>query len=72
MLSTGILATAHLSFRLRAWTDIDNMFKVETAIRFDIDRLFRERKIVIDFPQRDVHLSYTNLLMTTPQTEISE
>lgn len=30
-----------LIFRLRIWTDIDNMFKTETAIRFEIDRLFR-------------------------------
>lgn len=45
-----------LVFRLRAWTDIDNMFKVETAIRFDIDRLFKEKNIVIAFPQRDVHI----------------
>ena len=49
-----------LIFRLRVWTDIDNMFKVETAIRFDIDRLFKERKIVIAFPQRDVHFFQTN------------
>jgi len=45
-----------LLFRLRIWTDIDNMLIVETAIRFDIDRLFKERGIVIAFPQRDVHL----------------
>ena len=58
-----------LIFRLRVWTDIDNMFKVETAIRFDIDRLFKERKIVIAFPQRDVHLFNTN---EAPQTQSSE
>ncbi|MGD1974309.1 MAG: mechanosensitive ion channel, partial [Desulfobacterales bacterium] len=45
-----------LIFRLRIWTDIDNMLKVETAIRFEIDRRFREYNIVIAFPQRDVHL----------------
>jgi len=45
-----------LIFRLRVWTDIDNMLKVDTAIRFDIDRLFKERGIVIAFPQVDVHL----------------
>jgi small-conductance mechanosensitive channel len=50
-----------LIFRLRVWTDIDNMFKVETAIRFDIDRLFKERNIVIAFPQRDVHLFQTDI-----------
>lgn len=58
-----------LIFRLRVWTDIDNMFKVETAIRFDIDRLFKERNIVIAFPQRDVHLFQTN---EAPRTEIPE
>jgi small-conductance mechanosensitive channel len=45
-----------LIFRLRIWTDIDNMLKVETAIRFEIDRLFRERNIEISFPQRDIHI----------------
>ena len=45
-----------LIFRLRIWTDIDNMLKVETEIRFEIDRLFRERDIEISFPQRDLHI----------------
>jgi small-conductance mechanosensitive channel len=36
------------------------MFKVETAIRFEIDRLFKEKGIVIAFPQRDVHLYQAN------------
>jgi len=49
-----------LVFRLRIWTDIDNMLIVETAIRFAIDRLFKERGIVIAFPQRDVHLFAEN------------
>ncbi len=45
-----------LMFRLRIWTDVDNCLNVETDIRFEIDRLFRERRIQIPFPQRDVHL----------------
>jgi small-conductance mechanosensitive channel len=45
-----------LIFRLRLWTDIENMLKVETAVRFEIDRLFRERSIEISFPQRDIHI----------------
>ena len=45
-----------LMFRLRVWTDIDNIFKIETAIRFEIDKRFREKGFVIAFPQRDVHL----------------
>jgi small-conductance mechanosensitive channel len=49
-----------LVFRLRVWTDIDNMLKIETAIRFEIDKRFREKGIVIAFPQRDVHLFTEN------------
>ena len=45
-----------LVFVLRLWTDVDNMLKVGTAIRFEIDRLFRERNIEIAFPQRDIHI----------------
>ncbi len=45
-----------LIFRLRIWTDIDSMLKVETAVRFEIDRLFKERGIEISFPQRDLHI----------------
>jgi potassium-dependent mechanosensitive channel len=45
-----------LIFRLRVWTDIDNMLKVDTAIRFEIDKRFKKQGIVIAFPQRDVHL----------------
>ncbi|MDY6824510.1 MAG: mechanosensitive ion channel [Thermodesulfobacteriota bacterium] len=45
-----------LIFRLRVWTNIAYFYMVETAIRFEIDRLFRERNIVIAFPQRDVHV----------------
>lgn len=45
-----------LIFVLRVWTDVDNMLRVGTAIRFEIDRLFRERGIEIAFPQRDIHI----------------
>jgi small-conductance mechanosensitive channel len=45
-----------LIFVLRVWTDVDSMLAVGTAIRFEIDRVFRERKIEIAFPQRDVHI----------------
>jgi len=45
-----------LMFRLRVWTVIDHMVEVETNIRFEIDRLFRERGITIAFPQRDIHI----------------
>ncbi len=45
-----------LIFRLRVWTLVVHMVEVETAIRFEIDRLFRERDIVIAFPQQDIHI----------------
>lgn len=45
-----------LIFKLRVWTDIDNMLGVETAIRTEIDRCFRDRGIEIAFPQRDLHI----------------
>lgn len=45
-----------LIFVLRVWTDVDNMLKVGTAIRFEIDRVFREHSIEIAFPQRDIHI----------------
>jgi len=45
-----------LIFILRVWTDINNMLVAETDIRFEINRLFNERKIEIPFPQRDLHI----------------
>jgi len=48
-----------LIFKLRFWSDVETFVTVETEIRFEIDRLFREREIMIPFPQRDVHLIQT-------------
>ncbi len=45
-----------LIFKLRVWTLVDHMSRVETQIRFDIERLFRERHIEMPFPQHDVHI----------------
>ena len=45
-----------LDFVLRVWTNVDQMIRVGTEIRFEIDRVFREREITIAFPQLDVHL----------------
>ncbi len=45
-----------LNFILRVWALLDYGLTTETEIRFDIDRLFRERHIEIPFPQRDVHI----------------
>ena len=30
--------------------------RIETDVRLNIDRLFREHEIVIAFPQRDLHI----------------
>ena len=51
-------ADSSLNFRLRVWTDVSNSLSVETHIRYEIDRLFRERNITIPFPQRDINLTY--------------
>ena len=45
-----------LIFRLRLWTTIEHFIAMETDVRFEIDRLFREKNIEIAFPQRDIHI----------------
>jgi small-conductance mechanosensitive channel len=45
-----------LIFVLRVWSTIENFLAMETDVRFEIDRLFRERNIEIAFPQRDIHI----------------
>ncbi len=44
-----------LIFKLRFWVHIDWFLIVETDVRFDIDKVFRENGITIPFPQRDLH-----------------
>ena len=45
-----------LIFKLRVWTLLDYGLSTETEIRFEIDKIFREKHITIAFPQLDVHL----------------
>jgi potassium efflux system protein len=46
-----------LNFELRVWIpDIEKRFQVRSEIHQEIDRRFREAKIEIAFPQRDLHL----------------
>ena len=48
-----------LIFRLVFWADdskIDSFQKCRSDIRFAIDKIFREHKIEISFPQRDLHI----------------
>jgi len=46
-----------LDFELRVWVlDADNRLVVSSELHQEIDRRFREAKIEIAFPQRDLHL----------------
>jgi small-conductance mechanosensitive channel len=46
-----------LDFELRVWVlDVDNRLKTKSELNQEIDRSFREAKIEIAFPQRDLHL----------------
>ena len=48
-----------LNFEVFFWTRVMNVMQLkllESYVRFQIDELFNENKIVIAFPQRDVHL----------------
>jgi potassium efflux system protein len=46
-----------LDFELRVWiANVDNMLVVESDLRHDIDRRFRDKGIEIAFPQRDLHI----------------
>ena len=48
-----------LAFRLYYWASVDrplDLHRINSALRFRIDALFREADITIAFPQRDVHL----------------
>ncbi len=48
-----------LAFRLYVWMKMRRPFdrlRVQSDLRFAVDRLFRVGEIVVSFPQRDVHL----------------
>ena len=46
-----------LNFELRIWVDdLWDRELVLSSLRFEIDGAFRENKIQIPFPQRDLHL----------------
>jgi small-conductance mechanosensitive channel len=46
-----------LDFELRVWiSDVDNRLTTQSELHQEIDRRFREAKIEIAFPQRDLHL----------------
>jgi len=45
-----------LVFLLRFWTRLEYFMAVESDVRFEIDRLFREHNIEMAFPQMDIHV----------------
>jgi potassium-dependent mechanosensitive channel len=45
-----------LIFKLRVWVHIEYLLSVESDIRFEIDKRFREANITIPFPQRDLYI----------------
>jgi len=52
-----------LLFKLYVWTeDLQHRLSLTSDIRFMIDKLFRERNIVIAFPQRDLHLKTSDVV----------
>lgn len=55
------LGESSLDFILRVWTNVDLMLLVDTEVRFEIYRMFKERGITIAFPQLDIHLDHRTL-----------
>lgn len=50
-------ADSSLNFELRCWTsDYSSWVEIRSDIRVAIDKAFKEKKIEIPFPQRDLHL----------------
>lgn len=60
-----------LVFRLRFWIrrPVQMRDKISSAIRFEIDRVFRENNIEIAFPQQDVHIRSAEGLASHPAPE---
>jgi len=55
-----------LIFKLRVWVHINYFLSVETDIRFEISKEFKELGIRIPFPQRDVHFKSGYVTATEP------
>lgn len=60
-----------LNFELRVWINEPmNQYRIKSDLLFRIEELFREHKIEIPFPQRDLHLRSGSLpLVLSPQLE---
>lgn len=58
-----------LLFRIRYYTDVDIGLSTDSAVRFEIARMFREKGIDIPFPQSDLHLrSVENHILSPEKT----
>ncbi|MDX1699292.1 MAG: mechanosensitive ion channel [Melioribacteraceae bacterium] len=49
-------AESYLEFELRCWTSHPDWIFIRSDIRVAIDKAFEKEKIIIPFPQRDLHL----------------
>lgn len=62
-----------LDFELRVWVfDVNDMMIVRSELHQEIDRSFREKKIEIAFPQRDLHVRSLNDLVISHCPEADE
>jgi small-conductance mechanosensitive channel len=62
-----------LEFELRVWIlDADNRLVVRSELHQEIDRRFRETKIEIAFPQRDLHLRSVDESVVLKPTETAK
>jgi len=60
-----------LDFELRVWiSDVDKRLTTQSELHQEIDRRFREAKIEIAFPQRDLHLRSVDesVILRHPET----
>ena len=70
--NNALIFEIHFWIRMRTVMDRS---QVESAVRFQIEQLFKEAGIVIAFPQRDVHLDTVSPLkieMVPPPTDSSQ
>ena len=62
-----------LDFELRVWVlDAEERMKVQSELHQAVDRSFREAKIEISFPQRDLHLRSLNESVILHHSETSK
>ena len=55
-----------LNFELYMWANLDTRWMAISALNFAIDKIFREKGIVIPFPQRDVHFYSSKSKLEVP------